>query len=159
MVPPYRVTLVEPERLSLAAHMVAGLLRRNLVDARCAARAARVRGAVVVDAGGMKLCLEFGASEVRVRGGEADHPRARIAAPLDALLGVALGRGVVGAFLRGRVKARGNPLVLWRLLGLMKAGEEAREEVREEVREGVREVREVREGRGEREERGERRGR
>jgi len=124
--PAYRVTLVEPERLSLAGHMVAGLLRRNVADPRCAARAAKVRGTVAVDAGGMKLCLEFGEDEVRVRGGEADHPRASIAAPLDALLGVALGKGVVGAFLRGRVKARGNPLVLWRLLGLMKAGEGGR---------------------------------
>jgi len=117
----YRVTLVEPERLHLAGHMVAGLLRRNVADPRCAAKAAKVRGTVAVDAGGMKLCLEFGENEVRVRAGEAERPRARISAPLDALLGVALGRGVVGAFLRGRVKAAGNPLVLLRLLGLMRA--------------------------------------
>ncbi len=117
----YRVSVVEPDRLSLAGHMVASLLRRSCVDERNAARASRVRGDVAVDAGGMRLCLEFGRDEVRVRAGESAHPRASIVAPLDVLLDTALGRGVVGNFLRGRVRARGNPLVLWRMMKLMRA--------------------------------------
>jgi hypothetical protein len=117
----YRVSVVEPDRLSLAGHMVASLLRRSCAGERNAARAARVRGDVAVNAGGMKLCLEFSRDEVRVRAGDSTDPRASIVAPLDVLLDTALGRGVVGNFLRGRVRARGNPLVLWRMMKLMRA--------------------------------------
>jgi hypothetical protein len=117
----YRVTMVEPERLSLAGHMIAGLLRRNVADQRLARKAARVRGEVAVDAGGMKLCLEFGEGEVRVRGGESERPRASVRAPLDALLDAALGRGMAGNVLRGRVRLGGNPFVLLRLIVLLRA--------------------------------------
>lgn len=115
----YRVTVVEPERLHLAGHMLAGVLRRACAEPRRARKAARIRGTVAIDAGGMQLCLEFGPEEVRVRAGSCDRPRAAIRAPLDALLDTALGRRMVRHFLAGRLRVRGSPLALARLLGVL----------------------------------------
>lgn len=119
MQPGYRVVVVEPERLHLAGHMLAGVLRRACADPRRARKAARIRGAVAIDAGGMRMCLEFGPEEVRVRAGGCDRSRASIRAPLDALLDTALGRRLVRNFLAGRLRVRGGPVTLARLLGLM----------------------------------------
>jgi hypothetical protein len=118
--PRFRVAVVDPGRLSLAGHMVASLLRRSCADPVLAARAARLRGAVGVDAGGMRVCLEFGGGEVRVRSGACDRPRASLSAPLDALLDVALGHGTVGHVLRRRVRVGGDPFLLLRLLRLIR---------------------------------------
>jgi hypothetical protein len=115
----YRVTVVEPARLHLAGHLLAGVLRRSCADPRRARKAARIRGTVAIDAGGMQVCLEFGPQEVRVRAGGCDRPRASIRAPLDALLDTALGRRMVRHFLAGRLRVRGGPLVLARLLGVL----------------------------------------
>ncbi|NMC72002.1 MAG: hypothetical protein GYA57_18370, partial [Myxococcales bacterium] len=60
-----------------------------------------------------------GTDEVRVRAGACDRPRASIRAPLDALLDVALGRRLVRHFLAGRLHARGGPVTLARLLGVL----------------------------------------
>jgi len=117
----YRVTVDEPDRLHLAGQMVASLLRRSCADPARAAKAARLRGPVNVDAGGMRLVLDFGRGEVRIRAGAAERPRASVAAALSVLLDVALGRGLVGHVLRRRVRVRGSPLVLWRMIGLMRA--------------------------------------
>lgn len=119
MRPEYRVCVLEPERLHLAGHMLAGVLRRACADPRRARKAARIRGAVAIDAGGMRACVEFGANEVRVRAGVCERPRASIRAPLDALLDVALGRRMVRHFLAGRLRARGGPVTLARLLGVL----------------------------------------
>jgi len=115
-----RVEIVDPDRMSLAGLMVGSLLGRNLADERLAARARRMRGPVAVDAGGMRLVLEFGGDTVRVRRGECERPRVTVTATLDALLDVALGGGAVGAFLGRRVRFRGNPFVALRMLPLLR---------------------------------------
>jgi len=120
----YGVSVVRPERLHLAGHMLATVLRRACADPRRARRASRIRGAVAVDAGGMRTCLEFETGGVRVCAGACDHPRASIRAPLDVLLDVALGRRLVRHFLAGRLRARGGPLTLARLLGVLGPADE-----------------------------------
>lgn len=115
------VEIADPDRMSLAGLLVASVLRRNLADPALASRAGRLRGAVGVDAGGMLLGLEFSGDGVRVSRGLPERPRVTILAPLDALLDVALGAGAVGAFLRRRVRFRGNPFLALRLLPFLRS--------------------------------------
>lgn len=118
---PPRVEVVDLDRTHLAGLMAASILRRNLARPRGAALAGRLRGVVAVDVGGMRFAIEFGDDAVRIRVGDCERPRLRVRATLGALLDAALGRGVAVAFLRGRLRMRGNPLLALRLLPLLRA--------------------------------------
>lgn len=116
------VTLADPPRASLLALLLRNLLATNLADERLAARARRLRGDVLVEAGGMTVTLRFGADGVVVHTGATDgRPRARVRGSLPTFLALSTRGGVVGPVLSGAVRIGGNPFVLLRLMKLIRA--------------------------------------
>lgn len=112
------ITILEPERMNLLGLMLRGLLERGLA----AGRGARLRGDILVEAGGMRITLRFGEDRVEItREPPRGRPRARVCGTLTALCDAALERGRVRAWFGGRLSVRGGPLTLWRLLVLLRA--------------------------------------
>lgn len=115
----YGVRILDPEGVHLAGHMLASMLRRACADPRRVRTAARIRSVVLVDAGGMLTSLDFGTEEVCVRAGACDRPRAVIRARLDVLVDAALWRRGIRHALAGRLRVRGSPTTLARLLRVL----------------------------------------
>ena len=111
-----RVEVVEPERMNLLGLMLAGMIDRRLGEG-----GSRLRGDVLVQAGKMQVTLRFSDRGVAVTRVPAERPIARIRGTLRALLDAALGRGRVRAFLTGRLRVRGWPLPILRLLRLLRS--------------------------------------
>ena len=109
------VTLAAPERMNLLGLLLCGLLERRL-----ARRPTRLRGDVVLGAGDMRVTARFTGAGVELT---RDPPVRAVASVLGtpaALLEVARGRGLLRAWSRGRLHARGRPLALLRLFLLFR---------------------------------------
>jgi hypothetical protein len=69
----------------------------------------------------MRAALVFDRQSVAIcRTPPEGRVRAQISGALMALLDVALGRRMLRHLLTGRIRARGGPLVLWRILRLLR---------------------------------------
>ena len=102
-------TLVDPDR----ANLLAIILHRMIAGAPSVPE-----GAWCVKAGGMAARLIGGlAPRVESGAGPAD---CEIRGSLDAFIGIALGRGIVGPWLAGRVGLSGNPFRALALLKVMR---------------------------------------
>lgn len=115
------VTIEDPPRMNLLGLMLAHILERNLAHPRLKQRAARLSGEVAVQAGQMAVTLSFERGAVTVRRGAVERPRAAVRGSMADLLGLALGGGMVGPWLAGRLKTRGSLLLLLRLKPLLAA--------------------------------------
>lgn len=97
-----------------------GLLLRGIIERRLEGHAPRLRGDVAIDASGMRVTLRFAPDAVAITRAAAVKPVARVRGTLTALADAALGRGRLRAFLDGRLRVRGRPLALLRLLSLLR---------------------------------------
>jgi hypothetical protein len=119
---PNPVVVVEPDRMNVAGLMLSSVLERRLSSARGARALHRLCGTVVIDASGMRVAVVFDRRRVAIqRAAPAGRVAARIQGTLTALLDAALGRRVLHHLLTGQLRARGGPLVLWRVLQLLGA--------------------------------------
>ncbi len=102
------VTIEGPTRMNLLGLILANLIERNLADPELKRRFDGLEGAVAVTAGRMGVTLRFARGSLSVaRGAQEEGARARVSGSLDTLMGLALGSGMVGPYLSGRLKARG----------------------------------------------------
>ncbi len=115
------VTVDDPERMSLLGLILASIIRRNLEHEENLARLKRLDGAVAVTAGEMQVTLRFADGALTVTRAQEDKPRAAVSGTMDSLMGVSLGQGMVGPWLAGKLKTRGNLLFLLKMLPLMTA--------------------------------------
>ena len=82
---------------------------------------AKMKGTVLVGASKMKVTMDFTGEDLVMSVGKKGKPGARVAGSMDTLLGVALGKGMVGPVLSGKLKIGGKAWRLLRMLKLMKA--------------------------------------
>lgn len=109
------VTIVDPPRMNLLGLLLGNIIQRNLDDQAKLARFNKLAGAVEVHAGEMCVTLSFGEGQLRVSRDPVERPRATVSGSMNALMGMALGGGMVGPWLMGHIKTRGS---LWLLLQL-----------------------------------------
>lgn len=107
--------------MNLLGLLLAQVIGRNLATETGARRSRALRGAVGVTAGKMSITLRFGNGPLTMARGLDGRLDAAVRGGLDGLLQVSLGRSVVGAFLGGAVRFSGNPLLLLRLVPLLRA--------------------------------------
>ena len=115
------VTIEDPPRMSLLGLILGSIIDRNLARPEHRQRGEKLAGSLVVQAGEMIVTLAFEGGRVRVSRGAADSPRSAVAGSLDALMALALGGGMVGPWLTGRLKTRGSLLFLLRVKPLLLA--------------------------------------
>ena len=109
------VTIDDPARMNLLGLVLRGVLERSL-----ARRPSRLRGEVRISADGMEATLRFHDGGVELRREGQGRPRARISGSLASFIDAALGRGRIRAWLSGRLRVRGGPLTLARLLRVLR---------------------------------------
>lgn len=115
------VTVEDPTRMSLLGLILASIIERNCEREENLARLAKLSGAVQVTAGEMVVTLRFDQGHLTVIRGPDDKARASVSGTMDSLMGVALGKGMVGPWLAGRLKVSGNLFMLLKMLPLMSA--------------------------------------
>ena len=106
-----------PGEMSLVGYILQALIERNLKTERGVKALAKMKGRVLVGASQMELTLDFTGDDLVMAVGRDGKPDARVAGNMDALLGVALGKGMVGPVLSGKLKVGGK---IWRLLPMLK---------------------------------------
>jgi len=116
------VRAADPERQTLAGHMVAHLLTRAAGDARIRASLARRRYRAGLVVSGMATTLELRGDEIILHDGLTGKLAATLTTDLVTLLKLSAGASLARAWLRGRVRLRGNPLRLLPLLPLLSPG-------------------------------------
>ena len=112
--------IVDRERMSLLGLMIGGIIERGLMNPAKAALVPRLKGKLGVTAGRMSLTLEFDRRSVIVTRGLDASLKATISGSFSALLGVSLGKGIVGSFLSGDIGLSGNPLFALKTLPLFR---------------------------------------
>jgi hypothetical protein len=114
------VTVVEARTMNLLGLIMKGLLEQNLATMTGRRRVASLRGAVLVQAGGMRVVLEVRDGGVTIRlPGDGERFRARVHGAMTALLAVVNG-ALVGPVLTGRIRVGGDLFFLVRLLPLIR---------------------------------------
>jgi hypothetical protein len=116
------IRAVNPDRQTLAGHMLAHLLERAVAEPRLRASLARRRYRAGIVVSGMATTIELTGDEVILHDGLNGKLAATLAIDLVTLLDVSAGRSLVRAWLSGRVKLGGNPLRLLPLLPLLAPG-------------------------------------
>jgi hypothetical protein len=114
------VVIEDAPRMNLLGLLLGSIIERQAQQEPARKRLARLRGALVVKAGEMSITLSFSDGRVTVSRGAAKAPRAVVEGSMQALMNVALGGGLVGPWLAGRLRTRGNPLLLLKVLPLMR---------------------------------------
>ena len=107
--------------MSLLGLILASIITRNLEREENLKRLQKLSGAVQVTAGEMMVTLRFEQGRLTVVRGGDDKARAAVSGSMESLMGVALGQGMVGPWLAGRLKASGNLFMLLKMLPLMSA--------------------------------------
>jgi hypothetical protein len=115
------VTIEDPPRMNLLGLILGSIIDRNLARPENNRRGQRLTGDLVVQAGQMTVTLAFGGGRVTVSRGPAESPRSAVAGSLDALMNLALGGGMVGPWLTGKLKTQGSLLFLLRVKPLLLA--------------------------------------
>ncbi|MCC6574977.1 MAG: hypothetical protein IT462_14450 [Planctomycetes bacterium] len=100
--------------------LMRGLLESSLAGERGRAAARKLRGDVRICAGTMSVTMSFSADEIVLRASGNTRPRANVRGEMKPLLEMVAGGGLIGPVLRGKVKVRGNLLMLLRLLPLIR---------------------------------------
>ena len=116
------VRLEDPVRTPLLGLLMRGLLEANLAaEPRLRELVGRLAADVEVTGGTMTLTLRFRGGEVALLPGKVERPSARVSGSLDALLGLVAHGRMLWPFLTGAIRIGGNPLLLLRLLPLIRA--------------------------------------
>ncbi len=113
------VTINDPPTMNLLGLLLANIIQRNLSDEAKLRRFQKLSGDLEVHAGEMCVTLTFADGKMTVFRGPADKPKAVVSGAMDSLLGLALGGGMVLPWLAGRIKTRGNLLMLLALKPLL----------------------------------------
>ncbi|MBI5528266.1 MAG: hypothetical protein HY897_18185 [Deltaproteobacteria bacterium] len=116
-----RVVVDQPESMNLLGLLMKGLLAKNLSDDDLFYRARAAKTDVLVQAGEMKVTLRLGEGGITILRGDAGSAGASVAGDMKTLLGVVAEGKMVAPFLSGRLKIGGNPLVLLRMLPMIRA--------------------------------------
>lgn len=121
---PFSVALEQAEQANLLGLLIQGLLGDNLARAGCRRRVRSLQGRTVfVGAGQMGVTLRFDEGGVTIATGSSGRPEASVRGSMTALLGMVTGQsGLVWPVLSGKVKIRGNPFLLLRMLPLIRVG-------------------------------------
>ena len=117
------VRFQDPSKVNLLGHLFSSILARGLKDPS-AARKVTSLGRIGMEAGGMALTADFGASEVVLSPG-LDNTRARVGGDMKSLLDVCLTGAFLGPWLSGRISWGGNPFALLKLLAVLDAARRA----------------------------------
>ena len=115
------VVIEAPETMNLLGLLLRSILERNLADPAKASRASRLRGEIAIRGGRMRVTLKFAEGGITITRTAAARPRARVEGSLAGFLGVAQGKGLVSAWLSGRLSAKGNLLFLLKMLPLLRS--------------------------------------
>jgi hypothetical protein len=110
-----------PEQMNLVGYILRSLLERNLATEAGAKAFSKMKGRVLVGASAMRLTLDFSGPDLVISVGERGKPDARVSGDMTTLLGVALGKGMVGPVLSGKLKVGGKFWRLLRMIQLLKA--------------------------------------
>lgn len=116
-----RVIIEDPPRMNLLGLMLGSLVERNARREDLARLLSALNGSVMVQAGEMHVTLAFDQGTLTITRRIPDRPSAMVSGSMDSLLGLALGRGLVGAYLSGRLKAKGNLFFLLKMRPLLVA--------------------------------------
>lgn len=116
-----RVLIDDPPTMSLLGLLLGSIIARRAELPDGQKRLAKLKGAVVVEAGQMIISMRFAEGRVTVSRGAVEKPRARVKGSMDALMKIALGGGMVGPWLAGRIKTQGSLPLLLGVMPLMKA--------------------------------------
>ena len=115
-----RVVIDDPPTMSLLGLLLGSIIERQAATPEAQRRLAKLKGTVVAEAGQMTISMAFEGGRVTISRGAAEKPRARVKGSMDALMKIALGGGMVGPFLAGRIKAKGSLGMLLKVLPLMR---------------------------------------
>ncbi len=122
--PKERVVLDQPETQNLLGLLLRNMLEVNLADEANYNRIRGTKGDVQVQAGDMVITLRLDGQGLTIISGAQDQPKASVRGGMGAFLNVARGGGVVGPVLSGHIKIKGNPLLLLKLMPLLRAPKE-----------------------------------
>lgn len=113
------VIINDPPTMNLLGLLLGNIIERNLAHEAKLRKFQKLSGALEVHAGEMCVTLTFADDKMTVSRGPADKPKATVSGAMDALLGMALGGGMVLPWLAGRIKTRGNLFMLLALKPLL----------------------------------------
>lgn len=113
------VTIEDPARMNLLGLILGSIIERNLVDAQKRRRFEKLSGKVVVQASEMIITLKFERGKLRIARGPVEGAKAQVRGSLEELMNLALGGGMVGPWLAGRLKTRGSLLLLLKMRRLL----------------------------------------
>jgi len=116
-----RVVVDQPETMNLLGLLMKGLLARNLADDGLFHRARAMKTDVLVQAGEMKVSLRLGEGGITIIRGDTGRSGASVAGDMKTLLDVVAEGKMIAPFLAGRLRIGGNPLVLLRMLPMIRA--------------------------------------
>jgi len=116
-----RVIIDDPPRMNLLGLILANIIERNLSQPLLLERFQKLSGSLNVQAREMRVSLTFEGGKLVVSRDMAETPRAAVSGGLDSLMNLSLGGGMVGPWLTGRLKTRGNLFFLLKIKPLLVA--------------------------------------
>lgn len=119
------VIINDPTRMNLLGLFLANIIGRNLEQPEQLKRLSKVKGSINVFAGAMTVALSFSEGALTVSREPLQGANAQVSGTMDALMGMALGRSMVGMVLSGRIKIKGNPFLLLKIKPLLMAAKAA----------------------------------
>ena len=112
-----KVVFRPPDEMNLLGYILRSVIDRNLQSPTGQRTFQKMKGRVLVGASQMKVTLDFDGDDLQMSVGEQGKAQARVQGSMDTMLGVSLGKGMIGPVLSGRLKVGGR---VWRLLRMLK---------------------------------------
>jgi len=112
-----KIEFKKPGEMNLLGYILQSLFLRNLQTEAGKRTMQKMKGTVLVGASDMRVTLEFGDGNLVMSVGAGQKSDARVSGSMEALLSVALGKGMVLPVLTGKLKVGGK---VWRLLKMLK---------------------------------------
>ena len=112
------VIIEDIEKMNLLGLMIGKLLKDTINDKVSDEYTVKNKGEYEITGSKMSIILSFTTGKLTIKSKPSSKIKAGIIAPLSVLLDIALGKGYIKSFLKGKLKIKGNPIKLLPLLKL-----------------------------------------
>ncbi len=106
--------------MNLLGYILKAVIERNLQTEHGRRVFSRLRGTYLVGASAMQVTLVFHDNGLEIHSGKTSTPDAWVWGRLDALLGVALQKGLLKPIIKRQLRAGGKVWRLIKLIGLLR---------------------------------------
>ena len=114
-----KVIILQKEKMPIFGLIIGSVLEKNLEDPKKEKKTRSIRGVIGIQAGKMKIALNFDQENITIHPGWSGKINARCRGTLEAFVSLGLGKNPIIPLLKRKMSMGGNLFLLYKLIPIL----------------------------------------